>query len=198
MPPPPEEEGSRAAGSVAPPGYQASPSGYAGGPVPPGAYAPPAPAAVPMGNYELASWGSRFAAFLVDNVAIYFGCLLVFGGVLAGLGALVSSGLAVGLGLFGVFIGFLVSYGLQPYWMANHNGQTIGKQALGIRTIRVDGSPTTVGWSVLRQIVVMYLLFGIVGGAFVIPWLLDYLWPLWDEENRALHDMLVGSRVVKA
>jgi len=25
----------------------------------------------------------------------------------------------------------------------------------------------------------------------------DNLWPLWDEENRALHDFVVNSRVIK-
>ena len=28
--------------------------------------------------------------------------------------------------------------------------------------------------------------------------LLDDLWPLWDRENRAIHDMLAGTRVVRA
>ena len=27
--------------------------------------------------------------------------------------------------------------------------------------------------------------------------LADVLWPLWDEENRALHDLIVDTRVVK-
>ena len=29
-------------------------------------------------------------------------------------------------------------------------------------------------------------------------WIVDALWPLWDDERRALHDMLAGTRVVKA
>lgn len=28
--------------------------------------------------------------------------------------------------------------------------------------------------------------------------LLNYLWPLWDKENRALHDMAASTRVVRA
>ena len=36
-----------------------------------------------------------------------------------------------------------------------------------------------------------------IGGFFFIPTLLDWLWPLWDDENRALHDMLVSSHVVR-
>jgi uncharacterized RDD family membrane protein YckC len=37
-----------------------------------------------------------------------------------------------------------------------------------------------------------------VFGIVVIPVLLDYLWPLWDQKNRALHDKVVGSVVVRA
>jgi len=32
----------------------------------------------------------------------------------------------------------------------------------------------------------------------LIPWLLDVLWPLWDDQNRALHDMAVQTHVVRA
>lgn len=34
-------------------------------------------------------------------------------------------------------------------------------------------------------------------GIFVIPALFDYLWPLWDRMNQALHDKVVGSVVVR-
>ena len=32
---------------------------------------------------------------------------------------------------------------------------------------------------------------------FFIPWLLNYLWPLWDKKNQALHDKIVSSYVVQ-
>ena len=55
------------------------------------------------------------------------------------------------------------------------------------------------GWALLRQFVVIGLLFGAIGSLFFsIPILLDYLWPLWDESNRALHDMIVSTHVVRA
>jgi hypothetical protein len=31
-----------------------------------------------------------------------------------------------------------------------------------------------------------------------LPFLADNLWPLWDDENRAIHDMAVDSRVILA
>jgi RDD family protein len=52
----------------------------------------------------------------------------------------------------------------------------------------------------LREVVVKWLLFNAVLGSLTagIALLIDYLWPLWDEENRALHDYLVNTRTVLA
>ena len=70
---------------------------------------------------------------------------------------------------------------------------------MGIRVIRDRGEPMDYGWALLRQFVVIVLLFGVLGSVFFsIPILLDYLWPLWDESNRALHDMIVSTHVVRA
>jgi uncharacterized RDD family membrane protein YckC len=33
---------------------------------------------------------------------------------------------------------------------------------------------------------------------FLILFPLDSLWPLWDKENRAIHDMLARTRVVRS
>jgi len=38
----------------------------------------------------------------------------------------------------------------------------------------------------------------VASGTFGLAWLLDILWPLWDEENRALHDFVVNTRSIKA
>jgi hypothetical protein len=47
-------------------------------------------------------------------------------------------------------------------------------------------------------VAVKALLFGIAGSLTGgLANLADVLWPLWDEENRALHDMIVDTRVIK-
>lgn len=161
----------------------------------------PAAAATPVGNYQLASWGSRLAAVLVDGVVVLASAIvggLTVGLVLVALFALIGVGAGTAFtALIGMLVGYVAGLFLQPYWMDRHDGATIGKQALGIRTIRVDGGRTDFGWSTVRQIVVIGLVINVIGGACFIPWLLNYLWPLWDVENRAGHDMLVRSRVVK-
>ena len=70
---------------------------------------------------------------------------------------------------------------------------------IGIRVVRDNGQRVSFGLAALREIVVKGLLVSIVSSIIpLIPWLLDYLWPLWDDENRALHDMVVSTHVVRA
>jgi uncharacterized RDD family membrane protein YckC len=101
-----------------------------------------------------------------------------------------------------VVVVYLAAIGLYaPLLMARGgaaNGQTWGKQIVGIRVVRDKGGDVDFGYAFLREVVVEWLLFGVIGGSFVIPTLLDWLWPLWDDENRALHDMIVSSHVVRA
>jgi uncharacterized RDD family membrane protein YckC len=56
----------------------------------------------------------------------------------------------------------------------------------------------TFWFAMLREVIVKSLLVGVVSSfTFGLAWLLDVLWPLWDEENRALHDFVVNTRVIK-
>jgi uncharacterized RDD family membrane protein YckC len=86
-----------------------------------------------------------------------------------------------------------------PAMMARTNGQTLGRMVVGIRVVRAKGQPMTFGWAMLREVAVKALLFGVVSSlTFGVASLLDVLWPLWDEENRALHDFIVDTRVIRA
>lgn len=174
-------------------------------PVPPGPSAPtppPPPSSPPPPGYgtstgapqqgtwqgrPLAGWWSRVGAALLD-------------GLIVGIPVAVIA-LAVDP-LLGILLGATASLTYYPLLMirgGNANGQTLGKQLLGIRVVLNKGEPFTYGPAALREFAVKYLLFGTVGGFFLaIPTLVDYLWPLWDDENRALHDMLASTHVVQA
>ncbi|MBA3422629.1 MAG: RDD family protein [Thermoleophilaceae bacterium] len=141
-------------------------------------------------------------ATLLDAVV-----LLVLAVVLVAPGVVltaVSEGGALGIILLivGVLAFFVVSLLYASFFMqrdGEHNGQTLGKQWVGIRVVRVDGQPFGWGPALLRELAIKQLLFGVVGGFFLsIPTLLDWLWPLWDDENRALHDMVASTRVLRA
>jgi uncharacterized RDD family membrane protein YckC len=81
--------------------------------------------------------------------------------------------------------------------MSRTNGKTLGRMAMNIRVIRADGRPITFGFAMLREVLIKTLLVGVIASAtFGLAWLLDVLWPLWDEEHRALHDFVVNTRTI--
>jgi uncharacterized RDD family membrane protein YckC len=188
--PPTAPQAPPAAPPQAPPGPEAPP----GGPVPPGGWQQPVGAQPqPWVGAPLAGWWSRVAAYILDGI---FTSIISWVGV-----GLIYGGSEV-LGVFLMLAGLVIAFLYYPVTMMREgvrNGQSLGKQLLGIRVVRDDGQAVGFGWALLRQFVVMYLLFAVVGGfLFGIPWLIDVLWPLWDRENRALHDMIVKSHVLKA
>jgi len=108
-------------------------------------------------------------------------------------------------GFVSIAIGFIlailcvtvVAFLYAPALMARTNGKTLGRMATGIRVVRASGEPITFGFAMLREVAVKALLFGIAGSITGgIANLVDYLWPLWDEQNRALHDFVVDTRTV--
>jgi uncharacterized RDD family membrane protein YckC len=175
-------------------------------PAPPGAGGPvtgrPAPAGL-GGRYVLAGWWRRAGAQVIDGIIVGVAGLLLLIGITApfsiGFFASDNTGfIAIAVGLFLAVISVAIAATLYaPAWMARTNGRTLGRIATGIRVVRASGEPITFGFAMLREVAVKALLFGIAGvitGGLAN--LLDYLWPLWDEENRALHDFVVDSRTI--
>ena len=66
-------------------------------------------------------------------------------------------------------------------------GATVGKWLLGLRIVGPDGTPPTVGRSLIRFIGY---------GLSAIVFFLGYIWVLFDDERRAWHDELAGTWVV--
>ena len=165
-------------------------------------WVPPAPRSVPPGGpHVLSGWWRRAGAAVIDG--------LVLTVLAVALLALVGASLfdADGEGTLGAVLGFMLTVAAAsvaallyaPLLMARTNGQTLGRMVTGIRVVRTSGAPMTLGWAMLREVAVKTLLFGLAGSlTFGLASLLDVLWPLWDEENRALHDFPVNTRTVLA
>jgi len=157
---------------------------------------------------QLAGWGRRLVATLLDGLIVGVPALIIMGALGIGVVDASASGSDVGLlALIGailvtalVFV--VVSLIYAPLTMmrkGEHNGQTLGKQALGIRVVRTSGESMDFLWAALREIVIKS--FGLSVVSFLtlgIGLLINYLWPLWDDENRALHDFAASTRVVTA
>ena len=107
------------------------------------------------------------------------------------------------MGTVGLVLGILgiILLGYIVWWLiALGRGQTPGKQIVGIRVIKDDGSPSNWGYTFLREFVIKLLLVGFISDmTFGIARLVDYLWPLWDraEKMQTLHDKMLGTIVVK-
>jgi uncharacterized RDD family membrane protein YckC len=191
--PPSERPGPQAP----PPGPQAPPAGEA----PPGGWQQPI--AQPGSGWEgrpLASWGSRVGAQVIDWIVLLIPAVIIVALIVAGLDD-PSWWAIVGAAVLGVLIIGLVSLLYAPLLMmrqGQHNGQTLGKQFVGITVVRDNGEAMGFAWSALREVVIKNLAVGIASAIIpLIPWLLDNLWPLWDDQNRALHDMAAQTHVVR-
>ena len=190
-------------------------------PYPPTGYAPaPQPKTTPDGQ-QLAGWGARAGAYLIDgviqlvlNLVVWIPLVLVnmdrvreFGDrldawsqqsepdpfPLSTYSPLVP--LVVELGLASLLISAIYTIGFWRWKQA-----TPGKLALGLR-IRRRESPD-LPWSAILLRYGFYLVVGVVG---LVPFvgyatgfvqLLDFLWPLWDDKRQALHDKVAGTNVV--
>lgn len=177
--------------------HQPAPApGLPGGPVPQG------------GTFELSGWWRRVGATIIDSIILTIPfipialiVLAIFGVSVGGNGddasdAGIIAGFLTLLLLVVIYAALALIYA--PYFMAKWNGATPGKRATGIRVVRADGLPITFGFAAIREVVVKQIGFGIVSSFTLgLATLLDYLWALWDPENRCLHDLVVNTRVVR-
>jgi uncharacterized RDD family membrane protein YckC len=179
----------------------------AGSWTPPPPPPPPLPAAAsrepfftPAGGepQQLSGYGARVGAFFLDLLVVLglqFALGFAIGVVVAASGGKVSDdrdlfqALSIVLGLL-VTLAYLT---ILESRKGAHNGQTLGKQATGIRIVRDDGKRMTFGRALLREGVGKYLLAIITLYIYLV---VDYLWPLWDGENQALHDKVASTHVI--
>ncbi|HEX8105237.1 MAG TPA: RDD family protein [Solirubrobacteraceae bacterium] len=136
----------------------------------------------------LAGWFPRVGATLIDGVVVS-----VVPGILALIGVLAD---VPALYLVAYVLLVLIGFFYAPVCLARKgaaNGQTIGKEALGIRVVRDDGEAIDFSRAAIREMVGRSIL-----GLIPLYSLVDVLWPLFDERNQALHDKLAKTTVRKA
>jgi hypothetical protein len=155
-------------------------------PAAPVAMGAPAPYEVPevvAPVYKLADWAPRVGAQLVDNIIIVGVAYAII--IFAGLRA---SGFAASLL---VYLAAVTAYSATQ--LTYNNGQTLGKRMFKLRVVREDGKPIELGYAMYRETFAKGLLWCIP----IYP-LIDGTNPTRDEQNRAICDKIVKSRVVEA
>jgi uncharacterized RDD family membrane protein YckC len=177
-----------------PPGYGAPPPGYAAPPPGYGMAAGYRPAAGPVTAFgRMAShWWKRAVALILDSLILVIP-LNILTAVLGGFETTNIDGETHfefhGPGPLISLVVVVLYYALLN---GGQKGQTVGKMAMRIQVRDIEtGGAIGFGRGLGRQLI-LYA-FAI---ACLIPLLLDYLSPLWDQRRQAWHDKLVRSVVV--
>lgn len=133
---------------------------------------------------DIASVGTRFAAYLMDVAILSVLSLLTVylamsvAGVSGRLGQTVAMGVPVFLILYVLYFWILTAFG----------GQTLGKRVLGIRVVTDSGEEPRLGRSFLRVI-----------GYFVSSAVLymGFIWSIFDSRSQGWHDKIARTYVVR-
>jgi uncharacterized RDD family membrane protein YckC len=156
--------------------------------------APPLPDA----NVTLADRGTRFAAVFLDGLtalpAAVLAWITVFllGADKTGNAPVPAAAIALGASA-GLYI---LGLGIYQLYLLSTRGQSLGKRWMGIKIVLLSGAAPGFTHAVLLRVFVNGLISGVpyLGGIYG---LVDVLL-IFREDRRCIHDMLAGTRVVKA
>jgi uncharacterized RDD family membrane protein YckC len=133
----------------------------------------------------------RFGAQFIDGLLLSIPTYMIMFALLLGTGMMSGQGGEPNplINLIGIPLSFigLVYEGLMLQYKG---GQTLGKMALGLKVVRMDGSPITPGQAWGRAGLRMVVAFCCCG----LP---DYIPAFFTDEKTTLHDMAAGTRVVE-
>lgn len=140
----------------------------------------------------LASRASRLGAAIIDGIIV----AAIMMPLLWSMGVyddLASN--SIGMNVASIAGGFVITMLIQGYFLATR-AQTIGKMALDIKIVTLDGQNADLKRIMLLRMLPVSLVSAIpmVGGLFG---LVDALF-IFREDQRCVHDHIAGTRVVKA
>jgi uncharacterized RDD family membrane protein YckC len=136
---------------------------------------------VDMGVLDYASIGRRFAAQFIDGLVIYMPVMLVIFVMAAVSGS--RNPAATNLWILPAYAVYII----YEASMLKAKGQTLGKMAMKVKVVRVDGTDVSGGqaWGRALARVLLGLLY-----------IIDYIPAFFTADKKTLHDMAAGTRVV--
>ena len=138
-------------------------------------------------EFETASVGSRVLAQFIDMGVRVVGLYLVAVVVATGSGTIEDSGVII---LFVIAL-FLLLFGYPAILEAQWNGQTIGKRAIGLRVVTVEGAPVRFRHSAIRSLLgVVDFFVPPIGVAATVSVLVT-------RRNQRLGDVFAGTIVLR-
>lgn len=135
---------------------------------------------VAPGSVVYAGFFQRLVAGLIDGVLVAIGSGIISGvfGLIGDAGRTLAS-----------LVTMVLGYAYYVYFIS-HRGQTLGKQAMGIRVQNIEtGQNLDMVSAILREVVGKFI------SALVLC--LGYFWMLWDDKKQTWHDKIAKSVVVK-
>ncbi|MCA1667949.1 MAG: RDD family protein, partial [Thermomicrobia bacterium] len=153
--------------------------------------------------YPYAGFWSRFGAVLLDGlivgaiiaIPVILGIVLITNSVTTdtfdNTVSVTNSG-TLAIGIVVIIIGWILALLYEPLMTGRngiHNGQTLGRQAAGIRITNLQGGPITKGQAWGRH------LFRVFFSGLIFS--LGYLWMLWDAHKQCWHDKIANTLVLR-
>lgn len=143
-------------------------------------------------DYDIAGIGSRFLAALIDTTIILLLQIVLFGAVIL-IANLASEEVTdmIGAWVFAIagIISFVFFWGYYIFFEILWNGQTPGKRQVGLRVIRVDGTPVTPSEVVIRNLVRIIDFLPTAYGIGVVTMFIN-------SSSRRVGDLAAGTLVV--
>lgn len=132
--------------------------------------------------------GTRLVATIVDGLIF---AAMVYLPLLLSLGIGRRSSAGIGIAILLPLAGLIIWAWLTIKYV-NANGQSIGKKMLGIKVVRTDGSPISLGrifWlrNVVNSVLGLIPLYGFVDALLI-----------FSEQRQCVHDKLADTMVIKA
>ena len=140
---------------------------------------------------ELASWGRRLAALVLD--AAILGVVVAATHLAAGVPAEDLRDRIQNGSMLLVVLLFLAPEAIYQTAMIGSRNQTLGKMAVGIQVVDAE-SRSPIGYA---RAFTRWLSTAAMRALFTVPTIVDHLWPLRDPRNQTLHDKLARSVVVR-
>ncbi|MBV13738.1 MAG: RDD family protein [Acidimicrobiales bacterium] len=150
-----------------------------------------------------AGWWRRAKALIVDIIIFMLAAIVPTVMLVVGLAFALgeetgsdSSGIGWLLFAIGVvlWLVMMVWAGWKFGWRQGITGTTPGKSRLGIRLVDVATGEAPGGARGLGRWLVPCLINSVIN----VFQLIDYLWPLWDDQNQRVTDKMFKTRVVEA
>lgn len=133
---------------------------------------------------NFAGFGIRFVAFFIDAVILSF----AFGFITYATGARLNSGFFEVIYNPGNLLSLLLAMSYFVYFETSDKQATLGKQAMGLKVVKQDGTKMMMKDSILRYI-------GKILSAFIF--MIGYIMVIFDDQKKSLHDRIANTFVIK-